>query len=43
MVVKKLNERGKKTSTGLPFTVPRAKSMYQNIRRIYSTKQVFMM
>lgn len=42
-IVKKLNDRGKKTATGLPFTVPRAKSMYQNIRKLYSTKQVFMM
>ena len=42
-IVKKLNDRGKKTATGLPFTVPRAKSMYQNIRRIYSTKQVWIM
>ena len=36
----KLNERGKLTSSGLPFTPARAKSMDQNVRRIFSTKQV---
>ena len=39
-IADKLNERGRKTSTGLPFTGTRARGMDEKIRKIYSTKQV---
>ena len=42
-ISEKLNSRGKKTTTGLPFTPVRAKSMYQKTRKLYSTKQVWIM
>lgn len=42
-IASKLNERGKKTTTGLPFTATRAKSMYQKTRKLYSTKQIWIM
>ena len=41
-IADKLNARGKKTSTGLPFTPTRARKMYEKTRQIYSTKQVWM-
>lgn len=42
-ISEKLNSRGKKTSTGLPFTPTRARKMNEKIKQIYSTKQVWMM
>lgn len=40
-IAAKLNERGKKTTTGLPFTGVRARAMDEKTRKLYSTKQVF--
>lgn len=42
-IAEKLNERGRKTSTGLPFTGTRARGMDEKIRKIFSTKQVWIM
>lgn len=39
-IASKLNDRGRKTSTGLPFTATRARGMDEKIRKIFSTKQV---
>lgn len=39
-IAAKLNERGRKTATGLPFTGTRARGMDEKVRRIYSTKQI---
>lgn len=35
-ISEKLNQRGKKTSTGLEFTPTRAKAMYNSLKNIYS-------
>lgn len=42
-IADKLNSRGRKTTTGLPFTPVRARSMYEKTRKLYSTKQVWIM
>ena len=42
-IAEKLNSRGKKTTTGLPFTPVRARAMYEKTRKLYSTKQVWTM
>lgn len=42
-IADKLNSRGKKTTTGLAFTPVRARAMYEKTRKLYSTKQVWMM
>lgn len=35
-IADKLNERGKTTATGLPFTANRARAMYDKIRTLYA-------
>ena len=42
-IAAKLNERGRTTSTGLPFTGTRARGMDEKVRRIFSTKQTWIM
>lgn len=34
-IVKRLNDRGKKTATGLPFNINRAKAMYTKVKNLY--------
>ena len=41
-IASKLNERGRKTTTGLPFTPVRARGMYEKVRKIYKNQPVWM-